>query len=216
MLPKQQSQDIQCRLNTVQSALSTRAGRERKHLLIIAIVVAFPVLLLAWRKSLDIPFFAVSGDDLHRVLYSWEVSQGNLLPSDLWPPLQFWIQAVVLRMYPHILTVPTLVNVAASTATLACLLLLGRTLGLNNRGLLFQATITTAMPWYVWLSLSGLGEPLFFSSLLWRISILPAGTTPVQSKNSGSHPSVSWQPVWFALMPGDTFMVLQSRTFISM
>lgn len=107
-------------------------------------------------------FFAVSADDFHRTLYAWEVTQGNLVPSDLWPPLQFWVEALVLQVYPRLLSVPYLVNLAASTGALTGLILLGRTWGLNQFGALIVITLVATLPWFVWLSLSGLAEPLFF------------------------------------------------------
>jgi hypothetical protein len=127
----------------------------------LAVVAAFPLALLAWRRSLDVTFFALSIDDFHRALYGWEVTQGNLLPSPLWPPLQFWVQALALLIYPRILSVPYLVNLAAATGALLCLVLLGRALGLGALGLLALALLAASVPWLIWLSLSGLAEPLF-------------------------------------------------------
>jgi hypothetical protein len=135
--------------------------------LLALLILAFPITLLLWRSTLDTLFFAISADDLHRVLYSWEVTQGVLIPSDIWPPLQFWIQALFLKIYPDLLTVPMLVNLAASTGTLLCLLLLGKTLGLNRVGLIIMSVLAATLPWFIWLSLSGLAEPLllFFLTL---------------------------------------------------
>jgi hypothetical protein len=129
--------------------------------LIIALL-AFPLALYLWRRSLNTPFFAVSGDDFHRALLGWEVTQGRWLPSDVWPPLQFWVEALVLQFYPHLLSAPALVNLCASTATLACLALLGRSLGLDQGFALVALALAASLPWFVWLSLSALAEPLFF------------------------------------------------------
>lgn len=124
-------------------------------------IAAFPILVFTWRRSLNTLFFAIAADDLHRTLYAWEVTQGRLVPSDLWPPLQFWVEALALRFYPHVLTVPCLVNSMASGGTLACLAWLGRTLGLENEGMILSVVLAATIPWFVWLSVSGLAEPLF-------------------------------------------------------
>lgn len=124
-------------------------------------ILAFPALLLLWRRSLGVTFFALSNDDFHRTLYAWEVTQGRLVPSDLWPPLQFWVEALALLAYPHILSVPHLVNLAASTGALVALVLLGRALRLGAAARLLLLTLAATLPWFIWVSLSGLGEPLF-------------------------------------------------------
>src|SRR4051812_34237416 len=107
-------------------------------LLLAAAVMAVPIAFWLWRRSLNTSFFAVSGDDFQRTFYAWQVTQGRLVPSDLWPPLQFWIEALAMLVYPHTLVVPMLVNLAASTGALAALLLLGRALGLGRAGALLQ------------------------------------------------------------------------------
>jgi hypothetical protein len=94
---------------------TSKRSNERKllhpgNLPLVFTIAAFPTLVFAWRRSLDTIFFAISADDLHRTLYAWEVTQGRLIPSDLWPPLQFWIEALALVLYPRILCVPYLVN----------------------------------------------------------------------------------------------------------
>lgn len=133
----------------------------RHKVLLVVAVISFPVLVALWRKSLHTIFFAITADDFHRTLYSWQVTQGNLVPSDLWPPFQFWVEALVLKIYPHILTVPWLVNLAASTATIICLVWLAKALDIQQIGRIFVVLLVADLPWFVWLSVSGLAEPLF-------------------------------------------------------
>jgi hypothetical protein len=142
-----------------QALVRERPRRERWPLLLIAL---FPLAVAAWRSTLPATFFAVSGDDFHRTIYAWEVTQGNLVPSVLWPPLQFWMEALVLQVYPHALVVPALVNVAMSTVALVCLALLGRALGLSYAGVAIQIVLAATLPWFIWLSLSGLAESIYF------------------------------------------------------
>jgi len=156
--------------NSAWSELAALLRRSRSSFPRFAVVLAielaaFPLLLVAWRRSLNATFFAVSADDFHRTLYAWEALQGHLVPSDLWLPLQFWIEALALQVYPHILAVPALVNVIASTITLSCSMLLGRALGLNRVGVFLLVLLAATMPWFVWLSLSGLAEPLFYAAI---------------------------------------------------
>jgi hypothetical protein len=125
----------------------------------------FPLLALLWRRTVASPFFALSADDFHRSLYAWEVTRGHLVPSNLWPPLQFWLAALLLQIDPRPLTVLWLLNLAAATGALVCLALLARTLGLGRAAPL-AVLLAASMPWYVWLSLSGLVEPLFFLAVL--------------------------------------------------
>ncbi len=131
------------------------------NLLLAFAITSFPILVFVWPHSLNTMFFAISADDFHRTLYAWEVTQGRLAPSDLWPPLQFWVEALALKFYPHVLSVPQIVNLTASTGTLCCLVWLGRTLGLKHRGMLLSVILAATTPWFIWLSVSGLAEALF-------------------------------------------------------
>lgn len=151
---------------TPQAATRSARARGRGAALLAGLPVAlFPLLALLWRRTVGSPFFALSADDFHRSLYAWEVTRGHLVPSNLWPPLQFWLAALLLQIDPHPLTVLWLLNLAAATAGLACLALLGLTLGLG-RGAALAVLLAASAPWYIWLSLSGLVEPLFFLALL--------------------------------------------------
>ena len=62
--------------------------------------------------------FAITADDFARALLGWKVTQGAVIPSDLWPPLQFWLVALGMWLYPHIVWVPLLINLGAATAAL--------------------------------------------------------------------------------------------------
>jgi hypothetical protein len=107
------------------------------------------------------PFFALSADDMHRALFAFEASQGNLIPSPFWPPLHFWIGGLVLRLYPNLLRMPMAVNLTFSLLGLAFLCYLARDLVGSQLVGLVAILITTFLPWHLWFSLSGLVEPIF-------------------------------------------------------
>jgi len=125
------------------------------------LVVSFPLILYLWFQQLALPFFALSADDFSRTLLAWRVTQGQLIPSDVWLPLQFWVEALAYQFYPHWRVVPMLINLLAATGTLVCLLGIGYEIGLRTWALLWQLLLMATLPWFVWLSLSGLSEPLF-------------------------------------------------------
>lgn len=106
-------------------------------------------------------FFALSGDDMHLTLLSLEASRGVLIPHHFWPPLQFWIKGLVMRFVPDFLHVPMLVNLTFSLLELVVLYFLAKEL-FGKPIIGFIAVIfVTFTPWHLWLSLSGLTEPIY-------------------------------------------------------
>jgi hypothetical protein len=127
-------------------------------------IVALGTLL--WRASLDRDVFALSYDDFLRVAHATDAGMDRLFPSDLWPPLPFWITSAALSVFPDTRTTPGVVNLVASSLALLATLLLGRSVGL--RGWTNAAIVLTlgVLPWWRWLSLSALAEPIAFAPLV--------------------------------------------------
>ncbi|MFQ5893784.1 MAG: ArnT family glycosyltransferase, partial [Nitrospinota bacterium] len=86
--------------------------------------------------------------------------------STLWLPLQFWITGAVLRVYQDLWLVPVLLNLAFSLATLALLYAIATMLFDHRHGLV-TVCLVGAVPWYSWLSISGMAEiPLVFFTVV--------------------------------------------------
>jgi len=107
------------------------------------------------------PFFALSVDDMQRTLYSLEASRGNLIPAPFWPPLHFWIGGLALRLYPNLLRMPMVVNLLFSLLGVVALYYLAKDLFGSQLVGLAAILMATFLPWHLWLSLSGLVEPIF-------------------------------------------------------
>ena len=45
-------------------------------------------------------FFALTADDVHRTLLALNVLKGDWIPSGVWPPLSFWINALAIKILP--------------------------------------------------------------------------------------------------------------------
>lgn len=144
------------------NSMKNRPRQQTSFLLAALISGVFVIGLVLWRIYSPVPLLVISADDLARAIHGWDVTQGKLVPSDLWPPLQFWLQAALAPLGLGILWNALLVNVVASGMTLFVLLLLGREIGLELPGMVFLIGLVVSLPWFVWLSVSGMSEPLFF------------------------------------------------------
>ncbi|NJL04176.1 MAG: hypothetical protein HC911_04530 [Chloroflexaceae bacterium] len=127
---------------------------------------SFALILLIWRLYADVPLLVISADDLARAILGWDVTQGKLIPSDVWLPLQFWLQAALTPFGATILWNALVVNLAASGITLLTMLLFGREIGLRLSGSIFLILLLVSLPWFIWLSVSGMSEPLFFLGIV--------------------------------------------------
>src|SRR5262245_2656053 len=114
-------------------------------------------------------FVALSGDEFLRALIAQEWARRPFLlstefdtASSLWLPLPFWLNGAILRIVPRLSLVPVSVNVTLSLGGLLYLCGIARRLFDHTAGLL-TVILVAALPWHVWLSISGMAEiPLLF------------------------------------------------------
>lgn len=132
-------------------------------LLIFAVKLTLMVLVLLSG------FIALSGDDFARMLAGYKWSKNPFLFASGWPPFQFWVLGVVMKIYPYIYNANLIVNGLFSFLSLFafyvfCRLFFDRNLSLISLGVL------ATLPWHIKLSVSGLAEPIyhsfFFASLI--------------------------------------------------
>lgn len=120
---------------------------------------------LVWREGLGRDVFALSYDDFLRVAHATDAGMDRLFPSDLWPPLPFWLTSAALAAVPDTRVVPGAVNLAASALGLVSAVFLGRAVGLGPRVNAGVVIALGLLPWWRWLSMSALAEPLTFAPM---------------------------------------------------
>lgn len=126
---------------------------------VAGVVAAWFALALAWRATLGREVFALSHDDFLRTGHAVAVAGDNLLPSDLWPPLPFWLTRLALLVAPDVQTTPGWVNLGCAAVALLGTGLLARRAGLGRAASASAVTLVAALPWWTWLALSALAEP---------------------------------------------------------
>ncbi|MEN9786938.1 MAG: hypothetical protein RLZZ299_2202 [Pseudomonadota bacterium] len=104
--------------------------------------------------------FALSHDDLLRIAHAAAVHWDNLLPSDLWPPLGFWVVRLAWMVFPSVQATPAGVNLVASTVALGLAGVLTRRIGGGVRAACATVVVLAVLPWWTWLGCSALAEPL--------------------------------------------------------
>ena len=132
----------------------------------LAVAVATVPALLVWRAALGREVFALSYDDFLRVAHATDVGVDRLFPSDLWPPLPFWLTSAALQLAPDTRVTPGLVNFGAATVAALLMPVAARALGLGVWGSVSAVLLVVAAPWWRWLSFSALAEPVVFAPML--------------------------------------------------
>jgi len=140
-------------------------------------VLVFIVIILGW-FSLRFyhiygqQFFALTADDVNRTLLARDVLKGNWIPSVLWPPLSFWINALAIKIFSNYFLTPALVNSFFATCTLLFYYGTVREFGSSKWGAYLSVILVANIPIFFWLRVSALADPIFQAGVffaLWGI-----------------------------------------------
>lgn len=124
-----------------------------------ALIALWPVAVLAWRRTLPTEVFSLSEDDFSRMLDAWAVSEGDLLPTDVWPPGPAWLAGAVMRAGVPLHTAPSVVNLVSVTLAFVLASDIARRHGASPGARLAAIAAVAMGPWPAWLGLSALAEP---------------------------------------------------------
>lgn len=128
--------------------------------LVPALVAAWLVACALWSHHVSPAGYLASFDDVWRLVHANEASHGALAPSDVWPPLQFWIFGAALRAWPDATVVPRALGLLASAGTLLAVDRLAGAMGLGRPGRIAAVVGLGTLPAFVWIAPSALVEPL--------------------------------------------------------
>jgi len=117
------------------------------------------VVVLWWSGSKAPAGYLLSFDDVWRLIHAHESSHGALAPSEVWPPLQFWVLGVALRIWADAAVVPRLVGLLVTAATLVQVGRMAGEMGLGRLGRVATMLSFGTLPYVVWLAPSALVEP---------------------------------------------------------
>lgn len=131
--------------------------------LVLAAWICFAVV---WRADLDVAWFTLSADDIFRTEHAIQVANGEILPSDLWPPLPFWLAGTLVRVGLSALTAPSVVNLGATTLSLLFAADTARILLPNRLAPTFTVMLAGTLPWTLWLAWSSMSEPVAMAAHL--------------------------------------------------
>lgn len=140
-------------------------------------VLALILAILGWfslrfYRTYGHQFFALTADDVHRTLLALNVLKGNWIPSGVWPPLSFWINALAIKILPNFLRTPALVNSVFATCTLLFYYGTVREFGSSKLGAYLSVILIANAPIFFWLRVSALADPIFQAGVflaLWGI-----------------------------------------------
>jgi 4-amino-4-deoxy-L-arabinose transferase-like glycosyltransferase len=148
---------------------------DKNEILSISVIIFLKIVFMA--IMLMDGFIGLSNDDFARQLAGYSWAKDPFLFKSGWPPLQFWILGLFLKIFSNVSAVNLFVNGLFSILALLMLYYLIR-LFFDKKIALLTLLIAAILPWQLKLSLSGLTEPIYhfflFSSLYflfkWEIS----------------------------------------------
>ena len=124
----------------------------------LTVAVLARSLLSVW--TIQRGFVEYNADGFSRIIRGWEWLQAPRWEVDVWLPLHFWFYGAILGVWDHIYLAPRIANFGLGILAIVVLYGIGARL-LDRRAGLVAAGIAALFPWEVWLSLSGMSEPLF-------------------------------------------------------
>jgi hypothetical protein len=133
----------------------------------VLVVVLFSIL---WRSSQETAMFAISFDDFSRTLIADRYAHSFFEFDRLWPPLPPLLNGLALYIWPQPRLIPGILNFCWSTLALLGLARLGKALGLGPVAISLAVAGFGLSRWSLWLSWSGLAEPLGLMLVLWALS----------------------------------------------
>lgn len=135
----------------------------RNELFIVSLLVTLKLIFMYLLVRSG--FIAFSHDDFARMLSGYSWSQHPFLFRTGWPPLQFWIVGMVIKIYHNIWNANLIVNGFFSVLSMFLLYYLYR-MFFKEKLALLALSIAVLFPWQLKLSLSGLTEPIYHFFLI--------------------------------------------------
>lgn len=103
----------------------------------------------------------LTADDYSRTVISWDWLQTPRIFSGVWLSLHFWLNGLFIVLFRDLTLAPIIANTLFSILTLVYLYLLFDEL-FNRQIAILSCLIYCVFPFQVWLSTSGMPEPIFF------------------------------------------------------
>lgn len=132
----------------------------------VRFAAAWSVLVYAWSCLAAPDGYLLSFDDIWRLVHAHEASRGALTPSDVWPPLPFWVVGLFLRLGFSSTFAPQVIGILISAATLVQFWRLAEELGLAGAGRVATVLTLAVLPGWLWLAPSALVETWTLLALL--------------------------------------------------
>ena len=124
----------------------------------VRLALAWMGLVYAWSWFAAPDGYLLSFDDVWRLVHAHEASHGALTPSEVWPPLPFWLVGIMLRLGCSSTVAPQLLGIVVTGASLVQTWRLAGEMGLGQSGRAASAGALALSPALVWLAPSALVE----------------------------------------------------------
>ena len=156
----------------------------------------------AFLSSRGTAAFALSSDDFSRTLIAARMAGGDWRLDQLWPPLPFWVDGLLLRLWDDPARLPSWVNIGWSMLGLAAVPGIAARAGATPISAALAVILAGTLHWQIWLGCSGLAEPPAVALGLWAVRAMlpePAGPEPAGPEPAGS---VRWRLAGMAAAAG--------------
>lgn len=103
----------------------------------------------------------LTADDYSRTVISWDWLQNPRIYSGVWLTLHFWINGIFIWLFRDLTLAPMIANTLFSVLTLVVLYVMFERM-FGRAVAVISTLIYCVFPFQVWLSVSGMPEPIFF------------------------------------------------------
>ena len=117
------------------------------------------VAAFVWSSHMAPAGYLLTFDDVWRLIHANESRHGAIAPSQVWPPLQFWVLGVALHFIANAALASKLINLTVTAVTLVQVGRLAAETGQGRIGRYAAAISFGTLPFVLWVAPSALVEP---------------------------------------------------------
>jgi hypothetical protein len=133
---------------------------------VLAVLLLVRGILAFWTRQQG--FVEYNADGFSRVIRGYEWLQAPRWEVELWLPLHFWLYGSLFWVWDELFTASRALNLLLGIAVIIGIYLIGQML-VDWRSGAIGAGLAAVFPYEVWLSISGMSEPLYHALMVWTV-----------------------------------------------
>ena len=125
----------------------------------VRVAILWWVAVFVWSGHMAPAGYLLTFDDVWRLIHANESRHGAIAPSEVWPPLQFWVLGAVLHLIDNAALASKIINLTVTAGAIVQVGRLAAETGGGRIGRTAAALSFGTLPFVLWVAPSALVEP---------------------------------------------------------